>query len=217
MKLSKRRIALFGALLMLALLGCGEKETTPKPGVVFLDPNAAPAVRTTTVPQTTQTAATVDQEQITDQGPVTEGEEESGAPLELYFEGKGVRMEPMMEAAPVLAALGEPMYSFESDSCAYVGTKDLFYYYPGFELTVNEVEGVNRITIIRVADDTVVIPQGLRIDDEEEKLLSILGGTEENGVYIYRSGQTELLIQMKDAEDDICRIWSIEYRVAEDQ
>ena len=68
-----------------------------------------------------------------------------------------------------------------------------------------------------MADDTVVIPQGLRIDDEEEKLLSILGGTEENGVYIYRSGQTELLIQMKDAEDDICRIWSIEYRVAEDQ
>ena len=76
---------------------------------------------------------------------------------------------------------------------------------------------VERITLITVADDTVSIPQGLRIYDEEEKLLSILGGTEDNGVYTYRSGQVELIIQVKDAEDDTRRIAYIEYRVAEDQ
>ena len=142
--------------------------------------------------------------------------DETGRWLDLYFEGKGVRLEPWMEAAPALAALGTPIGSFEADSCAYIG-KDLFYYYPGFELTVNEVDGVNRITAITVADDTVTIPQGLRIYDEEEKLLDVLGGVEENGVYTYRSGRTELLIQVKDVGDDARRIASMEYRAADDQ
>ena len=122
----------------------------------------------------------------------------------------------MMEAAPVLAALGEPLQVFEADSCAYIG-KDLFYAYPGVQLTVNEVEGVARITVIMVTDDTVTIPQGLRIFDEEEKLLDLLGGTDENGVYTYRSGQTMLVVQVKDAGDDGRRISFMEYQVAVDQ
>ena len=113
------------------------------------------------------------------------------------------------------AALGTPIGSFEADSCAYIG-KDLFYYYPGFELTVNEVEGVDRITAITVADDTVTTPQGLRIYDDEEKLLDVLGGTEENGVYTYESGKTILLIQVKAAEDGVRRIATMEYRAAEE-
>ena len=121
-----------------------------------------------------------------------------------------------MAAVPVLSALGEPIGRFEADSCAYLG-KDVFYYYPGFELTVNEVEGQDVITAIAVVDDTVVTPQGLRIYDEEEKLLSILGGTEENGIYLYQSGHTRLLIQVKEAEGDVRRIASMEYRAAEDQ
>ena len=128
----------------------------------------------------------------------------------------GMEIEPWMEAAPVLLALGDPTGSFEADSCAYIG-KDLFYWYPGFELTVNEVEGVDRITAVTVADDTVTIPQGLRIYDEEEKLLSLLGGTDENGIYTYRDGNILLLIQVKAAEGDERRIASMEYRVAVDQ
>ena len=92
----------------------------------------------------------------------------------------------------------------------------MFYYYPGFELTVNEVEGQNTITAIAVVDDTVTIPQGLRIYDEEEKLLSILGEAEENGVYTYESGKTILLIQVKAAEDGVRRIATMEYRAAEE-
>ena len=136
--------------------------------------------------------------------------------LDLYFEGRGVRIEPMMAADPVLSALGEPIGTFEADSCAYIG-KDIFYYYPGFELTVNEVEGTNRITAVAVVDDTVITPQGLRIYDEEEKLLSLLGGTVENGVYTYHSGRTLLLIQVKAAGDDVRRIATMEYRAAEDR
>ncbi len=216
-------ILLVGALLT----ACGGQAATApaqKPGVVYLDPNAAPAQgekapepaeRETAAPAETSTAASEASAPAQPPEQPSETEAEEG-PLDLYFESRGVRMEPWMEAAPVLSALGEPIGSFEADSCAYIG-KDMFYYYPGFELTVNEVEGVNRITAVTVADDTITIPQGLRIYDEEEKLLSLLGGTEQNGLYTYQSGQTLLLIQVKEAEDDIRRIATMEYRVAEGQ
>ena len=223
---TKGFFALLCALLTVALLGCGAQssapQATPKPGVVYLDPNAAPAATATAAPlQATAVPAAVEQIPVQDPevqtaAPKPTEEPETEAPLDLFFESRGVRMEPWMEAAPVLAALGEPMGSFEADSCAYIG-KDLFYWYPGFELTVNEVEGVDRITAITVADDTVTIPQGLRIYDEEEKLLSLLGGTEENGIYTYRDGNILLLIQVKAAEGDERRIASMEYRVAVDQ
>ncbi|MBR0356095.1 MAG: hypothetical protein IJH54_01320 [Clostridia bacterium] len=219
--------ALICAGLTLALLGCGSQaaapQATPKPGVVYLDPNAAPAATATAAPTAEATAAPVTEEQapaqteetlVTEPEPSQEPEPEEA--LDLYFESKGVRIEPWMEAAPVLLALGDPTGSFEADSCAYIG-KDLFYWYPGFELTVNEVEGVDRITAVTVADDTVTIPQGLRIYDEEEKLLSLLGGTDENGIYTYRDGNILLLIQVKAAEGDERRIASMEYRVAVDQ
>lgn len=208
--------------LLCLLAACGEATPAPQPtqkeGVVFVDPNqrtAAPAEATAT-PVTV--AATVAPVEATPEPAAAAAAEPEGEPLpvpELYFESKGVRMEPWMEAAPVLAALGDPIGSFEADSCAYIG-KDLFYWYPGFELTVNEVEGVNRITAITVADDTVTIPQGLRIYDEEEKLLDILGGEAVNGLYTYQNGQILLLIQVKDVEDSR-RIASMEYRVAVDQ
>ena len=188
-------------LALLLLFGCGGKAAAPQPaqkeGVVFVDPNAATAVPAATAEPVSAeaTAAPAEATPEPEAAPAGEPEEPPAVP-ELYFESKGVRMEPWMEAAPVLAALGDPIGSFEADSCAYIG-KDLFYWYPGFELTVNEVEGV-------------------RIYDDEEKLLDILGGEEMNGLYTYQNGQTMLLIQVKEAEGSR-RIASIEYRVAADQ
>ena len=217
---TKILLALLGALLLL-LSACGKTAPAPQPtereGVVFVDPNqvtAAPAA--TSVPVSVEaTAAPVQATPEPEAAPVAEPEGEPAPAPELYFESKGVRMEPWMEAAPVLAALGDPIGSFEAASCAYIG-KDLFYWYPGFELTVNEVDGVNRITAITVADDTVTIPPGLRIYDDEEKLLDLLGGEEVNGLYTYRNGQIMLLIQVKEGEGSR-RIASMEYRVAVDQ
>ncbi len=202
------------AALLLALMGCGgTAQPAEKPGVVYLDPNAPAAAQSTAAPAPQGESAPITQG--TELPPPEQGEEAEPA-LDLYFESRGVRIEPMMAADPVLSALGEPIGTFEADSCAYIG-KDIFYYYPGFELTVNEVEGTNRITAVSVVDDTVITPQGLRIYDEEEKLLSLLGGTEENGVYTYQSGQTLLLIQVKAAGDDVRRIATMEYRAAEDR
>ena len=202
------------AALLLALMGCGgTAQPAEKPGVVYLDPNAPASAQSTAAPAPQGESAPITQG--TELPPPEQGEEAEPA-LDLYFESRGVRIEPMMAADPVLSALGEPIGTFEADSCAYIG-KDIFYYYPGFELTVNEVEGTNRITAVSVVDDTVITPQGLRIYDEEEKLLSLLGGTEENGVYTYHSGQTLLLIQVKAAGDDVRRIATMEYRAAEDR
>lgn len=217
----KRALALVCALLTLALVGCASEkvQAAEKAGVVYLDPNAAPAA--TAAPQPKESAAAptaapaAEPAPAAPEAPAAEGDEPEAA-LDLYFECRGVRIEPMMEAAPVIAALGEPIRRFEADSCAYVG-KDIFYAYPGVQLTVNEVEGVERITVITVADDTVTTPQGLRIYDEEEKLLDTLGGVDEGGVYTYVSGQTELVIQVKEAFDGVRRIAYIEYRVADDQ
>ncbi len=200
------------AALLLALMGCGgTAQPAQKEGVVYLDPNAPASSQSTAAPAS-QAEAAPDQ-------PGTEppaAEEPAGEPaLDLYFESQGVRLEPMMAADEVLLALGQPIGVFEADSCAYIG-KDVFYYYPGFELTVNEVDGQNVVTAIAVVDDTVVTPQGLRIYDEEEKLLSILGGTEENGVYTYESGKTILLIQVRAAGDEVRRIATMEYRAAEE-
>ena len=218
----KQALALVGVVL-LALLGCDGAEPKlleQKPGVVYLDPNAAPAATAaptaTPAPAETATAAPAERTPEPVEEAASTPEPEAQQSLDLYFEARGVRMEPWMEAAPVLSALGDPIGSFEADSCAYIG-KDLFYWYPGFELTVNEVEGVDRITAITIADDTVTIPQGLRIYDEEEKLREVLGGEDADGVYTYRSGRVMLLIQVKEVETDVRRIASMEYRVSEDQ
>ena len=203
------------AALLLVLTGCGgSAQPTQKEGVVYLDPNAPAAAK----PQSTAAPAPQGESAPITQGtelPPPEQGEEAEPALDLYFESQGVRLEPMMAADEVLLALGQPIGVFEADSCAYIG-KDVFYYYPGFELTVNEVDGQNVVTAIAVVDDTVVTPQGLRIYDEEEKLLSILGGTEENGVYTYESGKTILLIQVRAAGDEVRRIATMEYRAAEE-
>lgn len=222
----KRVTALvLSAMVLLALGACGPANTQPaqKPGVVYVDPNAAktataapaPAASPTDAPIVPEQAPASEQAPAPAASPVPEEGEAPKAPLDLYFEYRGVRIEPMMEAAPVLAALGAPLQAFEADSCAYIG-KDLFYAYPGVQLTVNEVEGVARITVIMVTDDTVTIPQGLRIYDEEEKLVDLLGDTDEDDVYTYQSGQILLVIQVKDAGDGTRRIANMEYRVAED-
>ena len=211
MNTARKIFALGVALLMLA--GCGgSARPAEKAGVVYLDPNAAPTAAAA-APRPTETEAPAKPTEA----PAKESTEEpTEAGPELYFEYRGVRIEPMMEAAPVLAALGEPLRVFEADSCAYLG-KDLFYAFPGVELTVNQVEDTERITSLQVVDDTVTTPQGLRIYDEEEKLLSLLGGTEDDGVYTYRSGRVELLVQVKTVENGSRRVWSIEYRAADGQ
>ena len=131
---------------------------------------------------------------------------------ELYYASGDTKFGIMDPAEEVLNALGEPVNgTFESDSCAYQG-KDYFYYYDGFEVMVNDVDGVKRITGITVADDTVQTPQGLKIGMKLEDAQALLTGEykQVGDVYKYTQGSTVL----KLAVGDDGTLTAIEYAVA---
>ena len=131
---------------------------------------------------------------------------------ELYYASNDIKFGIMDPAEEVLNALGEPVNgTFESDSCAYQG-KDYFYYYDGFEVMVNDVDGVKRITGITVADDTVQTPQGLKIGMKLEDAQALLTGEykQVGDVYKYTQGSTVL----KLAVGDDGTLTAIEYAVA---
>lgn len=116
---------------------------------------------------------------------------------ELYFASGDFKFGVMDEADAVMDKLGEPDGSFENQSCAYQGT-DMVYYYDGFELTVHNLDGVDRVIGVKLSDDTVQTPQGLKIGmskDDCESILNDLGG-EMSGATVYKAtcGSTALVV-----------------------
>ncbi|MBR1497955.1 MAG: hypothetical protein IJ617_10040, partial [Oscillospiraceae bacterium] len=117
----------------------------------------------------------------------------------LGFEYKGLRFGIFDEAKPVLDALGAPDDTFTADSCAYQG-QDCYYYYDGIELCVNDIEGVERVTGITLADDTVQTLQGFRIGSDVAALKDAgLDYSLSDGVYSFTHGST--LLRVRDAGD----------------
>ncbi len=85
----------------------------------------------------------------------------------LYFESNGVQFGIYDETEAVLTALPAYRSTFTGKSCAFEG-EDVSYFYAGFAITSNVIDGVGRITGITVSDDTVKTPQGLYIGMPEE-------------------------------------------------
>ncbi len=117
----------------------------------------------------------------------------------LFFESDGIKIRPYDLAEDVLADLGEANGTFEAPSCAYQGT-DFFYYYDGFELTVNDVDDADHVTVINVVDDTISIPQGVKVGSTEGEMLECMGDdySVESGLYQFTEGNTTLQIQIKE-------------------
>ena len=140
----------------------------------------------------------------------TQASVETAAPVyeKLYFESAGVKFGIMDEAESVLSALGEPQGSFEADSCAYQG-KDYFYYYDGFELTANDVDGALRITGINIIDDTVQTPQGIYIGIDRDDALVLAGCEYEQSGDVYRVYENETVLLLHCGSDGC--IDAIEY------
>lgn len=131
---------------------------------------------------------------------------------ELYFASGDFKFGVMDYADDVMQKLGSPSGSFENQSCAYQGT-DTVYYYDGFELTVHELDGADRVIGVKLTDDTVQTPQGLKIGMSKadcESILNDIGG-EMNGATVYtaKTGSTALVVGFGS---DNC-ISSIEYTV----
>ncbi len=90
---------------------------------------------------------------------------------ELYFEANGARFGIYDETEAVLSALPAYRSTFTGQSCAFE-TEDVSYFFAGFEITANEIDGTSRVTAIRLDDDTVKTPQGLYIGMSEEDAIS---------------------------------------------
>lgn len=187
----KKCLSLLLGAAMVLMMGCGSQEAGDK---VFVDPKA-----------NQQNAAVTSQKaELPDGSEPAGAEEEEGEEIlslvDSGFVSGQVQILPLEEAEGVLKRLGEPQSTFEADSCAYQG-KDYYYYYFGYELTVNELEGVRVITAVTLVDDTVKaeFPTGkLGIGDTLETLLEVLGGEDGQDYYAYAGEQVRLEIQLTE-------------------
>ena len=115
----------------------------------------------------------------------------------LYFSVKEYKFTVNSSIDEIIAAIGEPMDTFVTSSCAYQGD-DYTYYVDGFEVVANtDEEGINRLTSITLVGDTVETPAGLRIGMDKEEALSLMDIEPQiNGsVYTFTSGYCMLRVQ----------------------
>lgn len=126
------------------------------------------------------------------------------------FVSNGISILPDAEAAPVLAALGTPVQTFEQDSCAYQG-KDKVYTYSGFQIGVYPVNGVDKISFVYFLDNTVSTPEGIKIGSTAAQVIEAYGKDyeEQFGVYRYVLGNTQLVVYTTNKVVD-----AIEYGIA---
>lgn len=177
----KKIIIIVTVICLLFTVGCSSKDDDNS---IVVDPNAQ--------------VAQLDQDEQQSSQPVEPDNVE--AKDDLFFESDGVKIHVYDLAEELLPSLGEPNGTFEAASCAYQG-KDMFYYYNGYQLTVNDVDNAQHVTVIMVVDDTVSIPQGVKIGNTEEKMLELMGDSYEElgGLYQFVSGNTTLQIQIKES------------------
>ncbi len=124
------------------------------------------------------------------------------AETELRFVYHDVEITVLDEAEPLLAALGEPLARYETESCSYEGMDEL-YDYDGVELSVNEIEGVRRISGIILLDDTVATPEGLRIGMRLQEALALMPTEPEQSgrIYRYTSGSVCLSFSVNETDE----------------
>lgn len=190
----KKFVSLLLVVLVLVGAGCSSQSTGDK---VFVDPKANQGSSADVSGNEEKAEQDSNAGASTEQAAEPVGEDSL---LPVGFVSGGICVEPLEEADSVLNRLGEPQSTFEADSCAYQG-KDYYYYFAGYELTVNEVEGVKRVTAISLVDDTVKaeFPGGLLgIGDTEETLLSVLGGESGQEYYEYTDGVLMVQVQLTE-------------------
>ncbi len=181
----KKLAALLMAASMLLMAGCGDDERV-------IDGNGQDSK-----PGTAQSGSVQGGQQSND---TTSGKG-------YVFVYKGTSIEVDADAAPVVAALGEPTSYFEAASCAFEGL-DKTYTYGGFELYTYPSGDKDQVSAVVLKDDSVSTPEGVCIGDTPEKVQQVYGdGTEENGMLVYAKDGMKLCLILKDGS-----VASIEYR-----
>lgn len=93
--------------------------------------------------------------------------------------------------APLLAFLGEPDSYFEAASCAFDGL-DKTYTYAGLEIVTYPDGEVDRISSVRILDDSVSTPEGVTVGASPADVTAACGEDyDELGMqYAYEDGDT---------------------------
>lgn len=121
----------------------------------------------------------------------------AGAYGDLYFEAEGFRFGIYDPIEDVLAHIASNT-TFTGESCAFEG-EDIFYFFNGFEIMANQIDGKERITGITVTDDTVKTPDGIYIGMAEEEVKAITKAEPEiGGIYVTVDGTAQRNITVQD-------------------
>lgn len=91
----------------------------------------------------------------------------------LYFSAEGFDFgiyDPIEDVTAHIA----PNTTYAGQSCAFDGD-DIYYFFNGFEVMANVIDGAERVTAITLTDDTVRTPDGLYIGMPETELTRITG------------------------------------------
>ncbi len=105
-------------------------------------------------------------------------------PEEISFDAlsvRGVKLALDAEAAPIVAALGEPRTFAETNSC-YGDGKDKVYEYQSFKVTTYSMGGKDYILAVEIFDDadaTLATPEGIKIGSSRDDVVKIYGECED--------------------------------------
>lgn len=112
---------------------------------------------------------------------------------------KGVELKLYAEAAPVIAALGEPVKYSETASCAFDGL-DKNYYYGNLYIDTYPENGKDYIYGWWFADDTLTTEEGIYIGATQAEVETAYGKDTFNGTnaYVITKGEGTLTVIMKD-------------------
>lgn len=132
--------------------------------------------------------------------PTPPPEKETTAPKEGFsctIGGTEITMKA--NAAPILAALGEPKSYTEEASCAFTGL-DKTYYFGSFYLATYPQGNQDHIFSVWFTDDTVTTAEGIYIGSTQAAVEAAYGKDGYNGVnaYILNKGETKLTIILTD-------------------
>ena len=116
----------------------------------------------------------------------------------------GVTVALDAEASSIIAALGTPIASAETNSCFGDG-KDKVYEYTSFKVQTYSSKGIDYILSVEIcndADETVATPEGVRIGSSSEDVIAKLGepSSQNDGQFVYLnvSAKTKLQILLRD-------------------
>ena len=95
--------------------------------------------------------------------------------------------------------LGTPNKTFEADSCAIPGNRDVVYTYGGLDIYTYTDGGKEYVNSMNLRDDTVTTPEGIYIGSAEADVIAKYGEGEKNDVArVYVKDGTKLAVFIKD-------------------